>query len=413
MAAVLGTLCIVFSVILMMIVGAVLGYFVWNCALWWMESQDNVGQGLGHTASAPPSSAELSLQPFSQDPLGWQQPAQQAHASELLGFDGMHGCDLSALHHRGGMSWSPERPCVQPSVVTIEESPTPRPGKGSPRVIVRSNASASSSQSGGSAGSAPAAAAQPAQFEDVQRGYASFLALKFAGNLSFHSENVAATSSAYQLKEADICYCFLCLEEVSNSGTESALNLGRWQTGQYAARVWVVALARFVTAAQKRAGAQQVERLQRLCEEWGYAEESFLKEVQQCEVPFQRKHGQALLSAFSQERIRFQEVQRAKRKLGEQGQAAAPQPSRLGGGQQALPPPKGGPAALPGASAPPALGAPEPAASAVPQRKALPLTLPSSRAEPNVRKRATGSVGSDAEVSPAVERRTKQQKRAR
>jgi len=167
------------------------------------------------------------------------------------------------------------------------------------------------------------------QVIDIQRGYAAQLAMKFAGNIHFHLENIVAVTDVCKLTPEDICYCFLCLEELGNSFESADLALKKWGTGTFAARIWTVALARFVTSAQRQRGAQDLRRLEELCEQWQYQSEHFGRELKACEAPFQRKHGRTLLVAFQQEEIRCAEVSRAKRVLLEHGVAAAPRSSRL------------------------------------------------------------------------------------
>lgn len=165
--------------------------------------------------------------------------------------------------------------------------------------------------------------------QELLRGLAAQLALKFAGDLHFHDANVAAVAQAFELQPADVCYCFLCLEEASGDPAGGGLRLKRWGTGQFAARVWSVALARFVKAAQQLRGARNEERMRSLCEEWQYQHEHFVREVKACEVPFQHRHGRVLLMAFQQQGLRQAEVLRAHHALYEHGMAARPRAKRL------------------------------------------------------------------------------------
>lgn len=169
------------------------------------------------------------------------------------------------------------------------------------------------------------------QPQDILRGYASMLAVKFSGELSQHSENVAAVAHEYNLGVDDLCYCFLCLEEVGSteSDGQSGLSLKKWGTGAFAARIWTVVLARFVKASQKERGALDTGRVEIVCAEWQYKSEHFMAEMQSVEACFLRKFGQALLYAFQNNDMRQQELARARQKLGECGKSVAPQSSRL------------------------------------------------------------------------------------
>jgi len=174
--------------------------------------------------------------------------------------------------------------------------------------------------------------------QDMMRGFATQFAWKFSGDVSTHNENIAAVVQAYKFKPVDICYCFLCLEEASSSESGSAaLSLGRWKTGLYAARVWVVSLARFVKAVQKQSVAIDEEPIARVCTEWKYKVDCFLSAVQSCEAPFQRNHGNKLVEAFKQENIRFKEVQRAMHFLQDYASAVDTRNSRLVSSQPSLP----------------------------------------------------------------------------
>jgi len=260
-----------------------------------------------------------SVPPAAQPPNSF---AIDAFGSSFGGGSGAH------------LAWPPCQPrSPLPKVcVSLERSPTPVRSR-SPRLRVRGGA-ASGSSSGANAAVGSRPESQEATPEDLKRGLASELALKFAGNLDFHIGNIAAVADAYRLEHEDICYCFLCLEEAASTSASSkaeapGLRLGRWGTGQFAARVWTVALARFVKAAQKQRGALDDKRVQPLCDEWQYQSDNFLMEVKSCEASFQRQHGHALMQAFKKEGLRQKEVLRACHVLAAHSASSAPRPSRV------------------------------------------------------------------------------------
>lgn len=171
----------------------------------------------------------------------------------------------------------------------------------------------------------------------VQHGYASKLAQHFGGTSKAHLENVGEVVNAFGLGPMDICYCFLCLERVASSPGGEDLQVKGHGVGPYAARVWVVALARFVRVAQFDSGACDEERIAPLCEKWQYVLERFLGLVHSCEVPFQRKHGRALFEAFKQDSIRNMELLRAQSALAALGAAGPRGADIVRNSTQALP----------------------------------------------------------------------------
>jgi len=276
------------AVVLVMTVSAVFGYALWNIALWWLDSRND----------------------NKDTPTGRAQP-------RLCGLD---------VRRR--------TPPARHTAVTVLESP-PRDEihwhHNSQRVRIHSGSAGSQQSSSASGPRLPVVDRD----EQLRRGFASQLALRFSGDLGFHTQNVEAITHIYEMKQADICYCFLCLEEAASEGN-TMLALKKWGTGVYSARLWVVALARFVMAAQQRAGALEVARLEPLCAEWQYKSEHFVREVQSMEALFHRRHGKVLMAAFGQTQIRNQEVIRALQVLCQQGEVSAPHSSRLssGGSQQ-------------------------------------------------------------------------------
>lgn len=175
---------------------------------------------------------------------------------------------------------------------------------------------------------------EPLQRRLATEGLAVQLSIRFSGDLIFHVANVQAVSEAYELTVDDLCYCFLCLEGASGG---QGLGLKKWGTGTYSARIWLVALARFVKCAQRSRGAQDNKRLEPLCSEWRYKQDHFLQELASCELPFQREHGKKLLQAFQTEEIRKSEVQRAQQVMFQHASAAMTSGGGADRGQLSLP----------------------------------------------------------------------------
>jgi len=157
---------------------------------------------------------------------------------------------------------------------------------------------------------------RPATVADIACGYATQFGHKFGGTTAFHQANVDAVRAQYDMDMNDICYCFLCLENVVGASEGRDLNLKRYGVGPYAARVWVTVLARFVKAALGDRSALDEELIRPLCAEWKYKEDAFLKELKACEALFQRKYGAELLQAFDQPLLRRHELVRACSLLG-------------------------------------------------------------------------------------------------
>eukprot|EP00931_Biecheleriopsis_adriatica_P087479 TRINITY_DN61941_c0_g1_i1.p1 TRINITY_DN61941_c0_g1~~TRINITY_DN61941_c0_g1_i1.p1 ORF type:complete len:420 (-),score=91.53 TRINITY_DN61941_c0_g1_i1:20-1279(-) len=331
MALLLASLALAFAGVMSMVAAAVVAYFLWSGALWWFENKA-AGSGFAGISRS-----------FDTEFLG-------AGGSRLLdagSFSSVHEVgSMSAaahLHRARGIPADIFRPSggqgvVRPYSVVEVDSPSPRPsgqrhGRGGWAASAREVSLSPSSPARGSVtrqepDMSPDAVkmrsprARPAGPEELLRGYAAQLSLKFGGDLQFHLGNVSAVIDAFSLTPADICYCFLCLEEGSKAA--AGLALKKWGTGTFAARVWVVSLARFVKAAQRQRNAHDEKLLEVLCSEWQYIQDHFAREVQACEAPFQRQHGKALLTAFQHEDTRKTEVLRARKILAEHGAAAAP-----------------------------------------------------------------------------------------
>jgi len=152
---------------------------------------------------------------------------------------------------------------------------------------------------------------RPDRNAQLQSGYASHLANRFNGSIEVHAENVAAVVDAFHLVPADICYCFLCFEDLANTKGGANLKFKKHGLNPFAARIWTVALARFVRAAQGESPLDLESPVESLCAVWQYKPQYFLGEVRACEVPFQREHGGRLLQAFQQDDLRQTELLRA------------------------------------------------------------------------------------------------------
>lgn len=381
MSLVLASICLVLVGFLCMVVAAVVAFIVWNGAFWWMEHKHDGGlSGLNGKRNSP------------QAVESWRSGSSTGPAypdfSELYTT---HSAQ-SGISPTSGRCGAAPPSIVRPSVVVEVNSPTP------PR---RERSSRKSHEAPPSPvlECSQRASCNPTP-EELLRGYAAQLALKFGGDLHFHLTNIEASVEAYELNPDDMCYCFLCLEEAAKG--QAGLSLKRWGTGQYAARLWVTALARFVKAAQGVCSALDLSRTEPLCEEWQYNHEHFVREVKACEVPFQRSHGRALLMAFMQDEIRLGEVLRARKILKEHGSAAeaTAKPKALGrlcnaptpglcnlpawgwGAPGALPP-----LSLPSTSAPAALEDAEDAKKVVERKRTRAEPIGNSTAAASSRKR--------------------------
>lgn len=306
MGLLLASICLGLAAVLGMVVAAVMAYFSWNAILWWYERRDQTASALSFST------------PF--EACGWNPSAADAWFGSA--FAGGHTHLVSA-----------GEPQVAVRPTQIVEADSPSPAKTLRRTPHKHHLADASGRRQGPCSPVcsdrVSCMGQGAGLQELLRGLAAQLALKFAGDLYFHDANVTAVAQAFELQPADVCYCFLCLEEASSDPAGGGLALKKWGTGQFAARVWAVALARFVKAAQQLHGAQSEERVRSLCEEWQYQHEHFVREVKACEVPFQRRHGRVLLMAFQQQGLRQAEVLRARHALYEHGMAARPRAKRL------------------------------------------------------------------------------------
>jgi len=148
-------------------------------------------------------------------------------------------------------------------------------------------------------------AAQPlADFHVLTAGYAHQLVFLFGDTLAVHCASVSSIVNAFGFDGADICFSAICLEQAAKGAMKSA---GK---GIQNARVWIVALARFVLYAQGLHNAIREEHLRIPCETWGYNVADFMKKVSPAEAAFQKQHGLAMLWAFQQEAVRLAEVSR-------------------------------------------------------------------------------------------------------
>lgn len=171
-----------------------------------------------------------------------------------------------------------------------------------------------------------------ATLDEMRKGYAALLACKFSGDVAAHLSNVSAVTDSYNMDVDDMCYCFLCLEAVTNSEGVDGLAIKPHGLNSYSARIWIVSLARFVKFAQGHHWAEDDDRVRPLAEEWQYQAEHFVQMIKSCDASFQRKHGFDLVQAFRQEDIRCKEVARAQQSmlmLGTLTAESAPRGSRL------------------------------------------------------------------------------------
>ncbi|CAE8636154.1 unnamed protein product [Polarella glacialis] len=354
MSVILASICLAMAGMMGMVAAAVLAYVLWNVALWWLENRGPNSSGHAANGSAWPGCGHLPGEAAFSSNRNWPPSAHgmggissREAASNRMSFQ-QPGLSMEFF----GPGQQASRPGIRPACVEEIDSPSPRRKRheeeeseyscDSPAVNVRQRSAPSPARARAEV------AAPPAGPEELLRGYAAQLALKFAGDLNFHMANVSAVRESYDLKPVDICYCFLCLEAAASGADGSGLALKKWGTGQYGGRIWVVALARFVRMTQRHSGAQDESRVQPLCQEWGYQQEHFIRELHACETPFRRHHGQALITAFQQNDVRQEEVFRARSVLAEHGAAAAPKGHRAAASkeqglwarqQQALPAP--------------------------------------------------------------------------
>lgn len=358
---VLASICFALVIILSMVVTAVVAYFLWNGAMWWLDATSKAVNSSGNNTTSV--SSEIAIAPRTSwcgAPPAWHLPSDPSllQPPDQLLRDFLKNTASPHRHSQHGLarpgsgisSSSGGATCsdrfdlrqmhTSPVCMAIDSPPR---SSGSPRVVISDSPSVAA-PSGNLLNSEcfeSSIPMQPASVHpaDLRRGYSAQLALKFGGNLSFHADNVAALVEVYRLEPEDLCYCFLCLEEVANAETGPGLSLKKWGTGSFAARLWIVVLGRFVKSAQKQRCAQDESRVQELCEQWTYSHPHFLREMKSCEVTFQRNHGRVLLQAFQQNEIRQAEVVRARRILGEHGATSAPRSSRLALVESAAQPP--------------------------------------------------------------------------
>lgn len=333
MALVLATLALAFATVMGMVAAAVLAYFCWSGAIWLLEPNDcstTVGETSDARNRGVSSWTDSSVHHLVQraDAMGRlpmsHELAWSAHIRHAGAFPSRYQCnDLTGdlLKKQAAQCVSEEE--VQSPLRSKKET---RHLDLSPEAVKMPNRSR--------------VAREAVSVQDLQRGYAAHFALWLNGDFDFHFSNVRAVADAYQLNAPDICYCFLCLEEAAKGN----LALKKWGIGMYAARIWMVSLARFVKIAQRMRGAQDEDTMVLLCQEWRYKQDHFVREVLACEVPFQREHGKTLLAAFQTEDIRKVEVCRAQQLLlqhattpakGSRGQHQLALPSSSSSGQQA------------------------------------------------------------------------------
>lgn len=370
-----ASLCLVLVTLLAMVAAAVIAYCCWSGAFWWLEAQQQ-GEGRGAGGSErrqtnvpeemvlarpaprpplcqdarpkmPPPNLPTGMLP-GQTRTPWR-VARAPNGSTFLvpppmpagGLGDQTGsairgtpvpCSASGLQFRGrGFSQqrsecvsvdSPSPRKVAPKPMDVNVTMTSRVVELNGRAQPMSMSARSVRGGGGGCAGVPTPARSAPQ--DLGRGYAAYLALKFGGNLSFHAENTDFVLKGYCLTRDDLCYCFLSLEEVASARGGGDLSLKKWGTGSFSARIWIVALARFVKAAQKHRGAKDDTLVQTMCDVWQYRFEHFRRELLSCEATFQQRHGPTLLSAFQQNDILHAEVMRARRVLAEHDMASGP-----------------------------------------------------------------------------------------
>jgi len=328
MTLILAGLVLALAAFMGMVAAAVLAYVCWNglmCCLEPGSRQMSILQQIFSVLFGPaPGTDFASRASYPQDPQGLWHGVQGGAGNRLS--------PIPASIQRPVGSMLPEVRQTRRSFQELHEpaSPlemhSPSPRRRPPRAAEEMSPAAVTLR-------------RPPRSEPVQRrlateGLAVQLSIRFSGDLPFHVANVQAVTEAYDLTVADLCYCFLCLEGAS-SGV--GLGLKKWGTGSYAARIWLVALARFVKCAQRSRGAQDKSRLEPLCSEWRYKEDHFLQELASCELPFQREHGKKLLRAFQTEEIRTSEVQRAQQVMFQHASAAMTSGGGGDRGQLSLP----------------------------------------------------------------------------
>lgn len=337
---VLGAMCLAVLVFLTMIATLVAAYFLWHGAVWWANERDEERHRPRHQASPRrPSPAGGGHPPEWTAAYGrGAAPHRASYGAEArdfgVGVDVAHGQGFegaarpqdTAMGLSGATGLRPRcnAPTPPPRFATEVEPSPPRAQSSRPVIISPVARSADAAGPAASLAEPP-----PVPPETLMRGYAAQLSMRFGCALPFHSDNVGTVADAYRLTGEDCIYCFLCLEEVGNSQGGADLSLKKWGTGAFSARIWVVVLARFVKNAQRERSALDQARVHRVCEEWRYQPEHFIRELKSCEIVFDRKYGRGLVGAFQQNDILHAEVARARRVLAEHGRGAAPKKSRL------------------------------------------------------------------------------------
>lgn len=165
--------------------------------------------------------------------------------------------------------------------------------------------------------------------QELHRGLAAQLACRFSGDVDYHTKSLSAAIDVFGLRPWDLCYFFLCFEEVARSEGGADLKVRRHGTNTFTSRLWVATFARFVRAAQGDDRSRLDGLVEQLCAEWQYKLPNFMSEGRALEAVFQRKYGGKLLQAFQQESVRHVEVQRAHGVLKGLAATAAPIGARL------------------------------------------------------------------------------------
>ncbi|CAJ1335455.1 unnamed protein product [Effrenium voratum] len=310
MALILASIALVVATMMGMVAAAVLAYCCWNGALWIFSPHDE-GFTVGHVQRA---SDGFNVQEAKTPRF----PQQYAAGSERMAQNQQLMWDPNACFANYGASIRREQRGAGMGIDAFRQSVDMAQTLPSPALSI---AEAASPQPRAQARKMHRTSNSVSVAEQVQRGYAAQLAIRFSGDLAYHMGNVRAIADAYGLDSADMCYCFLCLDAAKGCG----LALKKWGTGTYAARIWTVSLARFVKTAQRVRSAKDESKFELLCGEWRYNQDHFIREVQACEIPFHRENGKALLNAFQTEEIRKVEVSRAQQILLQHADAA---PSR-------------------------------------------------------------------------------------
>lgn len=302
----------------------------WGGTLWWVDSRgrDTI-QSLNRTTlfTGAIGSKQAGVMPVGIDAFAREAPATAAARASSGDSAAFRAADSRrSAGPRGssgssgtGADWArDERSQARRPVAEAHGYEEKQQRRATPTVTVVSPEVVTASpgverrQHGASNG--PAAAA-PAEEVQLQHGFASKIACHFGGTLKSHSDNVSAVVDVFHLTVIDLCYCFLCLEEVAAAEDGADLTIMSHGVGPYAARIWVVTLARFVRGAQSDTAALDDDRVSPLSMEWQYKQPHFVSILHTAEAKFQRKHGLKLLQAFRQTSVRNAEVSRARETL--------------------------------------------------------------------------------------------------